>query len=92
MVILLPPLLSLCSLSLPAPVPSWLSRMVLLHRVLTHLGPVLLFWVFFSAFFIYLGSAKFVAMVLFCSLFSPHPTLSVFPPALCLPRFSRVHG
>jgi hypothetical protein len=48
MVILLPPLLSLCSLSLPAPVPSWLSRMVLLHRVLTHLGPVLLFWVFLA--------------------------------------------
>jgi hypothetical protein len=33
---------------------------------------------FCSALFIYLGSAEFVAMVLFCSLFTPHPTLSFF--------------
>jgi hypothetical protein len=45
-VILLPPLLSLCSLSLPAPVLSWLPRMVLLHRVLTLLGPILHFQLF----------------------------------------------
>jgi hypothetical protein len=70
MVILLPLLLSLCFLSLPAPVLSWLPRMVISAVFSPFSVPSYRFG-FFSALFIYLGSAEFVAMVLFCSLFSP---------------------